>query len=80
MYSTKFLLVLIAMTLAARAVHAADPAFDPSTFPCPDQKKNQAVCLGTKVMPAKRRINYWRKFSICCSVPVYKLHIWSVRV
>ncbi|POW17563.1 hypothetical protein PSTT_00267, partial [Puccinia striiformis] len=41
MYSTKFLLVLIAMTLAARAVHAADPAFDPSTFPCPDQRKTR---------------------------------------
>ncbi|KAI7945410.1 hypothetical protein MJO29_011798 [Puccinia striiformis f. sp. tritici] len=61
MYSTKFILLLIAITLSGRAVNAADPAFDPSEFPCPDPKQSKAMCLQTTVKSAKQRTDWFRK-------------------
>ncbi|POW17562.1 hypothetical protein PSTT_00266 [Puccinia striiformis] len=59
MYSTKFILLLIAITLSGRAVNAADPAFDPSEFPCPDPKQSKAMCLQTTVKSAKQRTDWF---------------------
>ncbi|POV98707.1 hypothetical protein PSTT_14268 [Puccinia striiformis] len=59
MCSTKFILLLIAITLAGGAVHAAELALHTSEFPCPDPKKTKAMCLQTTAKSVKQMTDYW---------------------